>query len=81
MWPKDSACRGATIRDRTSASHSRRRAHTGRTAKTIFARSSGSVSPGFFATMGVPILEGRDFNDGDKEGNERVVIISQSLAQ
>jgi putative ABC transport system permease protein len=40
-----------------------------------------SVSPGFFATFGVPILEGRDFNDGDKDGSERVVIISQSLAQ
>ena len=39
-----------------------------------------SVSPGFFDTMGVPILQGRDFNDGDKEGSERVVIISQSLA-
>jgi predicted permease len=38
------------------------------------------ISPGFFATLGVPILSGRDFNDGDKEGNERVVIISQSLA-
>lgn len=38
------------------------------------------ISPGFFATMGVPILQGRDFNDGDKVGNERVVIISQSLA-
>jgi len=25
-----------------------------------------SVSPNFFATFGVPILEGRDFNDGDK---------------
>jgi putative ABC transport system permease protein len=40
-----------------------------------------SVSPGFFATFGVPILQGRDFNDGDKDGSERVVIISQSLAQ
>jgi hypothetical protein len=30
--------------------------------------------------MGKPILNGRDFNDGDKDGNERVVIISQSLA-
>ena len=38
-----------------------------------------SVSPGFFDTFGVPIA-GRDFNDGDKEGSERVVIISQSLA-
>ena len=40
-----------------------------------------SVSPGFFQTMGVPILDGRDFNDGDKDGSERVVIVSQSLAQ
>ena len=39
-----------------------------------------SVSPGFFATFGVPITAGRDFNAGDKQGAERVVIISQSLA-
>jgi len=39
-----------------------------------------SVSPGFFATFGVPIPQGRDFNDGDRDGSERVVIISQSLA-
>jgi putative ABC transport system permease protein len=39
-----------------------------------------SVSPGFFATFGVPVVAGRDFNDGDKAGSERVVIISQSLA-
>jgi putative ABC transport system permease protein len=39
-----------------------------------------SVSPEFFATFGVPIQNGRDFNDGDKDGSERVVIISQSLA-
>ncbi len=39
-----------------------------------------SVSPGFFATMGLPIVAGRDFNDEDKDGHERVVIISQSLA-
>jgi putative ABC transport system permease protein len=39
-----------------------------------------SISPGFFATLGVPILEGRDFRDGDKEGAERVVIISKSIA-
>jgi putative ABC transport system permease protein len=39
-----------------------------------------SVSPGFFDTFGVPMVAGRDFNDGDKDGSERVVIISQSLA-
>ena len=40
-----------------------------------------SVSPGFFATMGMPVVEGRDFRDTDKDGSERVVIVSQSLAQ
>lgn len=40
-----------------------------------------SISPGFFETMGMPILEGRDFRDSDRDGAERVVIISQSLAQ
>ena len=40
-----------------------------------------AVSPGFFAALGVPIVEGRDFNDDDRRGAEPVVIISQSLAQ
>jgi predicted permease len=40
-----------------------------------------SVSPGFFDTLGVPLLEGRDFRDGDKDGSERVVIVSQSVAK
>jgi len=40
-----------------------------------------SVSPGFFATLGVPILSGRDFNDADRKDSEKVVLISQSLAQ
>jgi predicted permease len=40
-----------------------------------------SISPGFFATLGVPLLEGRDFRDTDRDGSQRVVIISQSVAQ
>jgi putative ABC transport system permease protein len=40
-----------------------------------------SISPGFFETLGVPILEGRDFRDTDRDGVERVVIISRSVAQ
>jgi putative ABC transport system permease protein len=39
-----------------------------------------SVSSGFFETLGMPILQGRDFNANDRDGNERVVIISQTLA-
>ncbi len=40
-----------------------------------------SISPGFFETLGVPILQGRDFKESDREGAERVVIISQSIAK
>ena len=40
-----------------------------------------TVSPGFFASLGVPIVAGRDFNDGDRRDAEKVVIVSQSLAQ
>jgi predicted permease len=40
-----------------------------------------SVSPGYFETLGLPIVQGRDFRDTDKNGSERVVIVSQSLAQ
>jgi putative ABC transport system permease protein len=40
-----------------------------------------TVSPGFFAALGVPIIAGRDFNDADRKDSEKVVIVSQSLAQ
>jgi len=39
------------------------------------------ISPGFFATLGLPIIEGRDFNDAGRTGSERVAIVSQSVAQ
>jgi putative ABC transport system permease protein len=40
-----------------------------------------TISPGFFAALGVPIIAGRDFDDSDRSGGEPVVIISQSVAQ
>ncbi len=40
-----------------------------------------TVSPGFFASMGVPILAGRDFNEHDRLDGDQVVIVSQSVAQ
>jgi putative ABC transport system permease protein len=41
-----------------------------------------TISPGFFAALGVSLVAGRDFNalDGEK-GKEPVVIVSQTLAQ
>jgi predicted permease len=40
-----------------------------------------TVSPGFFAALGVPLIAGRDFNAADRSDSENVVIVSQSLAQ
>jgi len=40
-----------------------------------------TVTPNYFATLGVPIVAGRDFNENDRRGEERVVIVSQSLAE
>lgn len=40
-----------------------------------------TVSPGFFSTLGVPLVAGRDFDDRDQFDGEKVVIISQTLAQ
>jgi predicted permease len=39
------------------------------------------VSPGFFASLGVPMLAGRDFNDLDRKDSEPVTIVSQSVAR
>lgn len=38
------------------------------------------VSPGFFTTLGLPILAGRDFNDSDRADSEPVALVSESLA-
>jgi putative ABC transport system permease protein len=40
-----------------------------------------TISPGFFAALGVPIVAGRDFNEDDRRDSERIVIVSQSVAQ
>ena len=38
------------------------------------------VSPGYFRTMGMRLIKGRDFNDSDIEGKEKVVIVDETIA-
>jgi len=40
-----------------------------------------AVTPNFFATMKIPLLRGRDFNDRDTTGAPPVIIISQTMAR
>ena len=39
------------------------------------------TSPGFFSTMGIPVLRGREFSDQDQKGAPNVIIINESMAQ
>ncbi|HET9180434.1 MAG TPA: ABC transporter permease [Terriglobia bacterium] len=50
---------------------------TGENAVAYF----NSVSPGFFQTLRMQRVAGRNFNDGDKKGAPEVAIINQTLAQ
>jgi putative ABC transport system permease protein len=40
-----------------------------------------TISPGFFTSLGVPIIAGRDFNELDDQNVEPVVIVSSTLAR
>jgi putative ABC transport system permease protein len=37
------------------------------------------VSPGWFAALGTPVIAGRDFDDGDRAGAPRVMIVNRAF--
>jgi predicted permease len=39
------------------------------------------VSPGFFSTLGIPILAGRSLRSEDRSGAPEVVVVSQAMAE
>ncbi len=41
----------------------------------------GRVDTGYFETMGIPLLQGRDFNNRDVEANPPVIIVNETLAR
>jgi predicted permease len=43
--------------------------------------SFNRVSPGFFSSMQIPLLRGRDFTDTDRRDAPRVAIVNESMAR
>jgi predicted permease len=39
------------------------------------------IGPGYFSALGVPLLSGREFNEGDGPGKGKVAIISEAMAK
>jgi len=39
------------------------------------------ATPGYFATMGIPIVKGRNFTDADRLGSQKVLLITQTAAE
>ncbi len=39
------------------------------------------ISPGYLSAMRIPVVRGRDFNDGDVAGRTSTILISQSMAK
>ena len=42
---------------------------------------SNTVSEGYFGTIGVPLVEGREFRESDREDSARVAIINEQFAR
>ena len=40
-----------------------------------------ALSPNYFSTLGVPLLSGREFNEGDTSTSPKVAVINESLAK
>ena len=39
------------------------------------------ISPGYFSTLRIPVLQGRDFTDEDRQSTEQVAIVDEVLAR
>ena len=48
---------------------------------TVPSAGFNAVSPGYFRTLRIPLLEGRDFTNADQEDTQWVAIINETMAK
>ena len=52
-------------------------ADSARSRDVLFSR----ISPGYFRTLGTPLLDGRDFDDRDMPASQKVAIVNEAFAR
>ncbi|MBM3787180.1 MAG: ABC transporter permease [Acidobacteria bacterium] len=70
---------GSSEQRRLAELYTLRRATRAQAIRLPFA--GADIMPGAFQTMGVPLLEGRDFNENDKIGAPPVIVVSKRTAE
>jgi putative ABC transport system permease protein len=50
-------------------------------ARTGTLAFANTIVPGHFQAIRIPLLRGRDFNDADRKGKTRVVVINEAMAR
>lgn len=53
----------------------------GDTSDTPLSADARAITPGYFRTMGIPLLQGRDFTEKDRNDSAFTLIVSEKLAQ
>ncbi len=77
------AVAGTTDRELADTNHSTNITVAGYTAKEDEDTNveSPNVSAGYFSTMGMPLLAGREFTDQDRAGTQKVAVVNESFAR
>ncbi len=85
---QDAAVVSASVASRVPAAGSRYNPNRSLTVEGLTARQGEGVfaldlaaAPRFFTTLGIPILEGRDFSAHDRAGTPLVAIVNRTMAK
>ncbi|MGB7923672.1 MAG: ABC transporter permease [Pyrinomonadaceae bacterium] len=54
--------------------------YVSKTAQDTIISNTRIVSPGYFRTMGIPLLKGRYFNERDRKDEPEVVMVNEAMA-